>query len=575
MTLLWAVTPAQTAAPPAPAQVQIQGSDRNPIYKVTINVVERSVKAVNYKVRGGPTPVDFRGTALLPAGKGDAWIESKKGYIEIHAHFDKLRPPSIFGPEYLTYVLWAITPEGRATNLGEIVLTSPDDNDGELEVTTELQAFGLIVTAEPYFAVAQPSDVVVMENMIRKDTEGTVEQIDAKFDLLKRGQYAVNAVPAELKPAAPLGKTPLDLAEARNAVHIATWAGAQQNAPDILQKARSLLAQAETEHRKGEGKKTSTFAREAVQTAEDARLVTLKRIEESRIAAEHQAAVNRELAAKAQAEQEARLRADSERARAQADLAQRLEAERRMRAEAEERAAKEKAELARAEADRVKAMADERAERERIERARIAAEAKAEQERAEAAQAARLEADRAAERARLEAEHARLEADRAGNEARMALERAEREKAELRANLSRQLSLVLETRDTARGLIVSLSDVLFDTAQHTLKPGAREKLAKVSGILLSHPGLSLKVEGHADSVGTDEYNQALSDRRAGSVRDFLVSQGISAFSITARGFGESQPVATNDTPEGRQQNRRVELVVSGELIGEKVSQTLP
>src|SRR5262245_56482311 len=190
VTLLWAVTPAQTAAPPAPAltaQVQVQGSDRNPIYKVTINVVERSVKAVNYKVRGGATPVDFRGTALLPAGKGDAWIESKKGYIEIHAHFDKLRPASIFGPEYLTYVLWAITPEGRATNLGEIVLSNPDDHDGELEVTTELQAFGLIVTAEPYFAVAQPSDVVVMENMIRKDTVGTVQEIDAKVDLLKRG----------------------------------------------------------------------------------------------------------------------------------------------------------------------------------------------------------------------------------------------------------------------------------------------------------------------------------------------------------------------------------------------------
>jgi outer membrane protein OmpA-like peptidoglycan-associated protein len=502
-----------------PTPVQVQRAGDNPLYRVTINVVERDIKAVNYRVRGGPTKVDFKGTALLPDAKGDAYVESKKGFIDINAEFKKFKPASVYGPEYLTYVLWAITPEGRATNLGEVIL---DGDDGNLHVTTELQSFGMIVTAEPYFAVVQPSDAVVLENLIRKDTEGDVQTIDAKFELMKRGQYTVNAVPADLKPYALDTKTPLDLAQARNAVRIATWAGAERSAPDSLQKAKMLLNEAEALQSKDESKKKiSTVAREAVQAAEDARLVSLKRQEEARLAAERQSAADREAAAKAQADQQTRLRAD-------ADAAQRLEIERRARAEAEERFAKEKAEVARLEADR-----------------------------------ARADANRAGEEARL-----------AQQQAKDAAARAEQEKAQLRADLMKQLNLILETRDTARGLIVNMSDVLFDTAQHTLKPGAREKLAKVAGIVLAHPGLSLEVEGHTDSVGTDEYNQSLSERRAESVKSYLIQQGIPPASIRARGFGESQPVASNDSAAGRQQNRRVELIVSGEPIGTSIRTTI-
>jgi outer membrane protein OmpA-like peptidoglycan-associated protein len=518
---------------PNPTQVQVQRAGENPIYRVTINVVERNIKAVNYRVRGGATKIDFKGTALLPETKGDAWIENKKGYVEVNAEFEKFRPASMFGPEYLTYVLWAITPEGRATNLGELIL---DGAGSKVHVTTELQAFGLIVTAEPYFAVTQPSDVVVLENFIRKDTEGNVQEIDAKFDLLKRGQYVVNALPADLRPYPLDEKTPLDLAQARNAVRIANWAGAQTSAPESYQKARMLLDQAETHQTKKDSKKTiSTVAREAVQVAEDARLVALKRQDEARLAAEREAAAARESAAKAQADQEARLRAE-------ADAAARLEIERRARAEAEERAARERAEAARLEANNARAEADR----------------------------ARAEANRSNEDARL----ARENADREAQQARMAAQRAEQEKAELRANLMKQLNLILETRDSARGLIINMSDVLFDTAQHTLKPGAREKLSKVSGILLAHPGLNLEIEGHTDSVGTDAYNQSLSERRAESVKSYLAQQGIPSSTIKARGFGEASPVASNDSAAGRQQNRRVELIVSGELIGTAVHATL-
>jgi outer membrane protein OmpA-like peptidoglycan-associated protein len=509
-------------------QVQQPPTGQNPLYRISIDVVERQVKAVNYQHRGGATKVDFRGTALLPEAYGEAKVESKQGYIEIEVEFHKLRPATQYGPEFLTYVMWAVTPEGRASNLGEVLLNG---NESKLNVTTELQSFGLIVTAEPYFAVTQPSDVVVMENFIRGDTRGLPDQIDAKFELLKRGQYTVNVLPKDLKPLSLDRNTPLELFEARNAHRIAGWAGAQTTAPDVYQKATAMLSQAEDlQARKKDRKQVVQMARNAVQMAEDARLVTLQRQEEARVAAERKAAAERESEARARADEAARLRAQAEADRAR-------EATRRAEAEAQERTARAQAETARQQAE-----------------------------------AARLQA----ERARLEATQANalaLAADERAAANANAARDAEREKAELRAQLNRQLNLILETRDTARGLIVNMSDVLFDTAQHTLKPGAREKLAKISGIVVSHPGLQLSIEGHTDSVGTDDYNQQLSERRAESVRSFLTQNGVPAGAITAKGFGESQPVASNDDAAGRQRNRRVEMVVSGEIIGTVSSST--
>src|SRR5262245_42146243 len=240
-----------------PTQVQVQRSGDNPLYKITVNVVERTAKAVNYRHRSGATKIDFRGTALLPEAHGEAKVESKQGYIEIEVEFDELQEATRFGPEYLTYVMWAITPEGRATNLGEVILNG---TESKLNVTTELQAFGLIVTAEPYFAVSQPSDVVVMENFVRKDTVGKIEEIDAKYELLQRGRYVVNVQPSELKPI-PLEKdSPLDLHEARNAVRIARWAGAEKDAAESFHKAETLLQQAEEYKTRKAGYKSVAMA---------------------------------------------------------------------------------------------------------------------------------------------------------------------------------------------------------------------------------------------------------------------------------------------------------------------------
>jgi outer membrane protein OmpA-like peptidoglycan-associated protein len=480
-------------------QVQVDRSGPVPIYKVT--VVARTTKAINYRHRSGSTKVDFRGTALLPQAKGVATVNSKQGRIEINAKMEKLSPATQFGPEYLTYVLWAITPEGRPKNLGEVLLNG---DDSKLDVTTDLQTFGLIVTAEPYFAVTQPSDVVVMENFVREDTVGTIEQIDAKYELLQRGQYTLNVNPTELRPMPLDRKTPLELYEARNAVRIARWTGADRYAGDTLQKAEVSLQNAEEELTGKVGKKTvSQNSREAAQTAEDARLITIRRMDDERQAMERAAAAQREAEAKAQASQSDAQRASAERAKAEAE----------------------------------------------------SASARANQEKSEA------EAARAAALAQQEA--AQAEADKA----RQATAQAEQEKTQLREQLRQQLNVILETRETARGLIVNMSDVLFDTGKYTLKPGAREKLAKISGIVLAHRGLKLQVEGHTDSVGGDEFNQRLSEQRAGAVRDYLVQQGVPQDAITAQGFGKTRPVASNDTAAGRQQNRRVELVVSGDVIG--------
>jgi outer membrane protein OmpA-like peptidoglycan-associated protein len=482
-----------------PARVEVQRSADQPIYKITVNVVERSTAAVNFRHRGGSTRLDFRGTPLVPTAHGEAEIEGRKGYIEIKTEMKDMPPASQFGPEFLTYVLWAITPEGRPVNLGEVLLD--DNHRGVLNVTTDLQAFGLIVTAEPYFAVTQPNDAVVLENFVRPDTEGAIEQINAKYELLQRGQYGVNVPPGQLEPLVVDKKKPLDLYQARNAIRIARWAHADTDAADSFAKAESLLQQAETyDSRKAGNKPVSTAARGAVQAAEDARLIALKRQEEARIERERQAAANREQQAKAATDLAVK-------ERMQAEEQQRLEAARRTAAEAE---------VARSRAD----------------------------------------ADAAAARAAQQQQAAQAE-----------LERVQRDQQELRKQLTEQLNTILETRDTARGLIVNLSDVLFDVGKSTLKPGAREKLAKISGIVVSHRGLKLEVEGHTDSTGSEEFNQTLSEQRANAVREFLIQQGVDQASVTARGFGKIQPVASNDTAAGRQLNRRVEMVVSGDVIG--------
>ena len=529
-----------------------------PIYRTS--VTSRTAKAIDYQHRSGATKIDFRGTDLLPAARGEAKVESKQGYIEIEVEFDELQPATKQGAEYLTYVLWAVTPEGRTANLGEILLNG---TKGKLDVTTELQVFALVVTAEPYYAVTRPSDLIVMENVVRPDTKGKIEEIDAKYELLQRGQYQRLANPLALKLDK---KLPLELYEARNAVQIARAVGADRFAVETFGKAEKNLSEAEADQARNAGSKSVIMsARGSVQMAEDSRAIAVKRQEELALTAERQGAVERE----ARSESE-RMAAQSETARVTRDAeAARTEAQAESARLTREKDAQSAAALAQAE--KVKRENDERmaaaaadADRLKLQNDARATAASTEADRLRLENESRMAAA-AADADRLKREN---DAQLAGAQAD--LDRAAKEKVELRAQLLSQFNAILQTRDTVRGLVVNMSDVLFDTGKYSLRPLAREKLAKVAGIVSGHPGLRLAVEGYTDSVGGDDYNQQLSEQRGSAVRDYLTQSGMAPSSVTTQGFGKAQPVATNDTAAGRQQNRRVEIVISGEVIGTEI-----
>lgn len=526
------------------SSIVVEPMAHTPTYRV--NVVSRSVQAVNYKHRSGATKLDFAGTSLMPLANGEAKVESERGSIKIQAEFGNLDKPTSFGSEYLTYILWAISPEGRAINLGEVLVSG--NSRSKLEVTTDLQAFALIVTAEPYYAVRQPSNVVVLENVIREDTKGTTEIVKAKYELMERGGYLPTGY--KFDPVILNAKLPLEFFEARNALRIARSEGADTYAPDSYQHAVKLMNQVDeyATRKHIEKKPLIAVAREAVQTAEDARAIAVKKMDEERAEDERMAAADAQAQTQQQADAAIRLRDQAQSDAANAEAA---------KTQAQSDAVAAQAAKAQAEFDVDKARSDA------ADAQSASAKAKADMESSQAASVAAISA------AQAEAEKSRLEAQ----QAQQNVQQADAEKAAMRTKLSAQLNSILQTRDSARGLIVSMSDVLFDTGKYSLKPGAREKLAKVAGILLAYPGLNIEVGGYTDNVGSDATNQKLSDHRAGSVRDYLVQQGVANNSVTAKGFGDTLPVASNGNSAGRQQNRRVELVVSGDAIGASANVT--
>jgi len=499
-----------------PTTLAIEPMAQTPMFRVI--VTSRTIQAVNYKHRSGATKVDFAGTDLMRSANGEAQVNSKRGAIEIEAEFGNLQKPTTFGNEYLTYILWAISPEGRAVNLGEVLLGG--NHRSKLHVTTDLQAFALIVTAEPYYAVRQPSNVVVLENVVREDTKGTTEAVNAKYELMERGGY----IPTGYKfdPVVLNARLPLEFFEARNALRIAQSEGAEQYAGGSYQHAVQLMNNADeyATRKHIDRKPLIAVAREEVQTAEDARQIAVQKVDDVRLANERQASNDAQALSQAQADDATRRKEQAQSDQARAELAK-----------------------VQAESDTAKAQSDMAA--------------------SQASSAAALTA------AQADAEQSRL----AAQQAQFSAQQAETDKAAMRAQLSVQLNKILQTRDSARGLIVSMSDVLFDTGKYSLKPGAREKLAKVAGILLAYPGLNIEVGGYTDNVGGDEMNQILSENRASSVRDYLVNQGVAVNSVTARGFGNTLPVASNTNSAGRQQNRRVELLVSGDAIGNPANAT--
>jgi outer membrane protein OmpA-like peptidoglycan-associated protein len=501
-----------TAVAQANSQATVAVESVGPASPYHAVIISRTVQAVDYLHRGGVTAVDLAGTSLMSSADGKAKVRSKRGTMEVEAEFGNLQNPAIFGNEYLTYVLWAISPEGRADNLGEVLVGGNDRS--KLTATTNFQAFALIVTAEPYFSVRQPSNVVVLENVVRNDTKGGSEAVSTKYELMERGGYLPTGY--KFDPVVLNANLPLEFYEARNALRIAKSEGAEQYAGESYQRAAESMKTADdyATRKHVETKPLIAAARVAVQTAEDAREIAVKKLDADRAASELQASSDARAASQAQAA-----------------------AATRMKEKAESDAANSNANAANAQA----ALASNQVTS------------------AAAVSAAQSDADQS----RMVAQQAL-----AGQQ------KADSEKVAMRAQLAEQLNKILETRDSARGLIVSMSDVLFDTGKYSLKPGAREKLAKVAGILIAYPSLNIAVGGYTDNVGGDEMNQKLSQNRAGTVRDYLVVQGVATASVSATGFGNTLPVASNDNASGRQENRRVELVVSGDAIGSPVNATV-
>src|SRR5580765_2626277 len=459
------------------------------------HVVKKSIKAVGYQVGGGATKVIFVGTPTAPNASGEAKVEAKRSGTDIEVKVKGMPQPTTLGAEFLTYVLWAVTPDGSTTNLGEIPIDK--NGEGKLNTTAQSQTFAMGVTTEPYLAVALPSEMVVLVNDTTKNTKGKIYP-ENSYKLMKRSQYAKLGNPLAL--TLDLKNVPLEMYEARNAVDIAKSQRAETYAPEIFSKATGSLQMAENSlASKSDKSKIVTNARQTIQFAEDARALSSERQETERIQKDKDAAA---AVAKAKAEEQATVEA-----KRQAELTEAREA----------------------------------------------------QMKAEAAQArSEAEAKQAAEQAKAQA-------------AKEDAERARAATAALRAQLLQQLNSVLQTSDSPRGLVVNMGDVLFDFGKYNLKPDTKITLAKLAGIIQSHPGLHLAIEGHTDNIGSDEANMKLSQQRGDTVREFLVQQGLVADTVTAVGLGKAEPVADNSTNEGRQKNRRVEIIVSGETIGTKIS----
>jgi outer membrane protein OmpA-like peptidoglycan-associated protein len=576
-----AVVIALGASASARAQTQSPAEPGHPTPTFRINVVSRTVRAVNYGHRGDSTKINFRGTDLMPSALGRATVQSKRGDTKIVMELQELQNPTTFGNEYLTYVLWAISPEGRPVNLGEVLVGG--NHRSKLDATTQLQAFALVVTAEPYYAVRRPSNLVILENEVRSDTIGTTEAVEARYELIDRGGY----IPTSYKfdPVVLNAKLPLEFFEARNAMRIAESAGAEQYATSSYEKANLQMKQADdlATRKHADKKSLISTSRQTVQTAEDAREIAMKNIETARMEAERGASAVREADANASADRESQRRINAELATSNA-LHERNEANRKSldaRAESDRNraaAAASDQQLQQTEADRAAAQSrehDAQARADQESQRRMTAELAANDAQAGIQRSANAQAE--AERARAVAEQrqqaAQVESDRnraAADASDRQFQQSVLEREDLRARLLQQFNAILVTRDTARGLVVNMSDVLFDSGKFTLRPLAREKLAKISGIVLAYPTLKLAIEGNTDSVGSEAFNQTLSEQRAQGVRSYLTQQGVPESSTTAAGFGKNQPVASNTTADGRQQNRRVELIVSGEVIGTRI-----
>ena len=491
------------------------------------NDPDRQVLAFAYP-EGATRNVTFQGTSRLSFARGDAAVERNNGVSEVEVHLDGLKPAAAYGGQYHTYVLWIVSPDGRVENAGELLL---EGGRSALSFTTPLETFGMLVTAEPHFLATLPSPFVVLENVGPAANAGPLTVSTVSFQGFD-GSYRFDR--ETLSADAEIAVNVDGLGSARTALQLAEAAGAAKFASRELAKAKAALSEAEERFSSEAGRNDARMlARDAIRLAVEAENQARERAFAGALAREREASAERLSALESSMERAA---SESERNRLEAER-NALDAE--LEAKARDEAEREAAEAARRAAEAERRAHAEVKDRIAAENAKLAAE----------------QAKLAAEQAKGEAERRRIEAEREAADARLARENA-------RAELGEAMARFAAVRENARGLIVSLPNILFATNQAALTPAGREALAKISGVLQIAQGYTLSIEGHTDDVGSKEHNLELSQRRAASVRDYLVEQGVPADSVSARGFGESQPLASNETAAGRQENRRVEIVVN-------------
>ena len=547
-------------------QAAQQSAESNPL-----RAIAQSTKAIDYR-QGSKSDIEFRGTDLMPNVTGKAQVQTKSGATQIDAKLEHLNPANSLGLQYLTYVLWGISPEGAPSNLGELIVK---DGKSEIHASTPMQAFALIVTAEPYFAVSQPNEKVVAQNEPGMNAQGFIRPVDVHYQVLPAGTYSSQVKPIQ-EPVYGVDKNvPLSLKEARNAVRIAKDANADQYASAPLQRAQQLLSQADDYYnRKQNDKAIATVAREATQAAEAARVMAIKGAQQARIEQQQREAEQRASKAEADAQAQAQQAQDAQ-SKAQSLMQQAQQAD-SARLNAEQQAAQA------AQAAQQAAQAAQTAQQQLQQQANSGQEVQAAQQAAAQQAAQQAEQQLQQQQAAAEAAQQQLQQEQAARQqaeqqaqasqqqlqqTQQQLSQAQTDKKQMRQRLLGQLNQVLQTKDSARGLIVNMPDVLFNLNSASLKPEARERLAKVAGILIAYPDIHVEVDGYTDNTGSLDYNQQLSQQRADTVRSYLVQQGVPSSSIESKGFGPNEPVASNDTPQGRQQNRRVNLIVSGQSIG--------
>lgn len=456
----------------------------------------------------GTIKLAMKGTDLARNASGEVRVRSRTNFNELDLRVKGLPTPQSLGPEFLTYVVWAISPAGIGSNLGELAL---ERGEGRLRAQTDLQSFGLIVTAEPYFATSMPSDSAVLQNAPSPDEKRTPAQSPVAGRFMPRGQYRVGAEAGEVKPFSFEPGVPLDVYQARNALQIAKRTRMDQFVNTAYGQAEDLLKRADELYFGGDARASTAAAREAVQVVGDG----------VRISLERQEALRNDLLQRAADDRVRRATSTAE------DASRRMEEALRMQQSAQE-----------------------------------------------AARAAELQRQKAEDEMRLAVEE-RRRAQQEAIQAREVAQKLVQEQHQLRDLLIQRLNQVLETEDTDRGLVVKLSDILFDPGRFTLKPETRVLLARIAGILSWAPGIQVQVEGHTDNTGDATRNQALSEQRAAAVANFLVEQGMPASNLSSVGYGESRPLEPNSTRTGRERNRRVDLVLSGEMIGASIAPGSP